>query len=126
MASNEWQRRIARAEELGTQYTFAAEILRFYGAIARFQGKFYEEIGRQSAGDGDAVLASDRFARPLKPELVGRFGSFLAVVEQNGPGPIRQATRDLLDGGEPEQLQLLTAFWDENGNALRAGPNDFL
>ncbi len=37
MTQNEWQRRIQRAEELGAQYSFAAEILRFYVAVARFQ-----------------------------------------------------------------------------------------
>jgi hypothetical protein len=39
MAQSEW-RRIARTEELGAQYTFAAEILRFYVAIAHFQENF--------------------------------------------------------------------------------------
>src|SRR5713226_9093369 len=46
MPQNEWRQRIARAEELGSQYSFAAEILRFYVAIARFQENFYEELGR--------------------------------------------------------------------------------
>ena len=45
MAQNEWQRRIRRAEELGAQYSFAAEILRFYVAIARFQENFSLELG---------------------------------------------------------------------------------
>ena len=40
MAQSEWHRRIRRAEELGARYTFAAEILRFYVVIARFQRKF--------------------------------------------------------------------------------------
>ena len=46
MPQNEWQRRIARADELSAQYSFAAEILRFYVAVAHFQEKFYEELGR--------------------------------------------------------------------------------
>src|SRR5260370_40237463 len=41
---SEWQRRIARAGELGAQYAFAGEILRFYVAIARFQENFYREL----------------------------------------------------------------------------------
>ena len=128
MAPNDQQRRIARAEELGAQYPFAAEILRFYVAIARFQEKFYEELGgspeRLSAGD--VAPDSEPFVRPLPPEIAGRFGEFLSVVERNGPGVLREAVRELRDGGDESHFQLLRVFWDggETG-ALPPGPYDF-
>ena len=130
MAQNEWQRRIARAEELGAQYTFAAEILRFYVAIARFQEDFYGELARSlessSAGTGVVTSDSEPFARPLPPELNGPFGTFLSVVEQNGPGPLREAARELREGGEDSHFQLLTIFWNGSDTAaLPPGPNDF-
>jgi FdhE protein len=118
MAQNEWQRRIARAEKLGSQYTFAAEILRFYGEIARFQKNLYGELGRLGTGASD----SEPFARPFPPELAGRFRTFLSVVEENGPDPLRQAARELRDGGDDSHFQLLTAFW--NGSE-QPGPSDF-
>jgi FdhE protein len=120
MARNEWQRRIARAEALGAQYGFAAEILRFYAAIARFQEKFYGKLAGSGPSAGTGVVASDSeaFARPLPPGLTRRFEPFLAVVEENGPGPLREAARELRNGGEDAQLQLLTAFW----NASESGP----
>ena len=127
-AQNEWQLRIARAEELGAQHTFAAEILRFYVVIARFQQKFYEELGRSfdrpSARAGG--VESEPFARPLHPELSNRFGSFLSVVEQNGPDQLREAARELRDGGDDSHFQLLTVFWNgtETG-PLPPGPHDF-
>jgi FdhE protein len=130
MARSEWQRRVARAEELGSQYSFAAEILRFYVVIARFQENFYEELGRSlerlSAGAGDVATDSKPFVRPLPPELTGRFREFLSVVGRNGPGPLQEAVRELRDGGEESHLQLLTVFWDgtETG-ALPPGPHDF-
>jgi FdhE protein len=130
MAKNEWQRRIARAEELGAQYSFAAEILRFYVAIARFQENFYAELGgsleRSNAGAGSVASDSEPFARPFPPELAHRFAKFLSVVEQNGPGPLREAARELRDGGEDSHFQLLTVFWNgsETG-ALPPGPHDF-
>ena len=128
MPQNEWQRRIARAEELSAQYSFAAEILRFYMAILRFQEKFYEELGRSfdrpSVGDGS--VESERFARPLQPELIGRFKTFLAMVEQNGPDPLRETARELQDGGEDSHFQLLTVFWNgSETEALPPGPHDF-
>src|SRR6266404_1686132 len=109
MAQNEWQQRIARAEELGAQYSFAAEILRFYVVIARFQEKFYEELDRsfeRSSVEAGSV-ESEPFARPLHPELTGRFGRFLSVVKENGPDPLREAARELQDGGEDSNFQML-------------------
>lgn len=116
-ARNEWQRRIARAEELGAQYGFAAEILRFYVVIARFQESFCGEIVASDA---------DGFARSLPSGLGGRFESFLSVVEQHGPSALREAARALRSGGRDSQLQLLTAFWDgAAAGALPPGPPDF-
>jgi FdhE protein len=123
MAQNEWQRRIARAEELGAQYSFATEILRFYVAIASFQGKFYEELGRLN-GRGVA-WDSEPFERPLPPELSGRFGAFLSVIEENGPGPLREAAGELRDGAD-SHLRLLSFFWSSTENGmLPPGPSDF-
>jgi len=123
MAQNEWQRRIARAEELGAQYKFASQILRFYASIARFQETLYGELGRSSAG---GTPDSEPFSRPFPPELSRRFRTFLSVVEENGPDPLRQAARELRNGGDDSHFQLLTVFWDggETG-ALQPGPGDF-
>jgi FdhE protein len=124
MAENEWQRRIARAQELGAQYSFAAEILGFYEVIAHFQKNLYWELERSSAGEGG--VESEPFARPLQPELTHRFGSFLSVVERNGPDALREAARELRDGGEDSHFQLLTVFWNESETApLLPGPGDF-
>jgi len=130
MTQNEWQRRIRRAEELGAQYSFAAEILRFYVTVARFQENFYGELsrsgGRASVGAGDVASDPEPFARPLPPDLAGRFGPFLSVVEQNGPGPLREAARELRHGGEDSHFRLLTVFWNETETGtLLPGPNDF-
>jgi FdhE protein len=131
---NEWQRRIARAEELGAQYSFAAEILHFYVTVARFQENFYGELGkslgsssrRSNAGGGSVASDSDPFARPLQPDLAGRFGRFLSVVERNGPDPLREAACELQGGGEDSHFQLLTVFWNgAQTRALATGPNDF-
>ncbi|MGA8538083.1 MAG: formate dehydrogenase accessory protein FdhE, partial [Terriglobales bacterium] len=126
MALNEWQRRIARADELRSQYEFAVEILRFYAAIARFQEKLSGELGRSGTGNGGIASDSKPFARPLPPELAGRFQAFLSVVEENGPEPLREAARELRSGGDNSQFQLLTVFWEGNeAGALQQGPSDF-
>src|SRR5882762_5682559 len=126
MPQSEWQRRIARAEELGAQYSFAAEILRFYVVIARFQENFYEELGRSFERSRTDSVESEPFARPLQPDLIGRFETFLSVVEEDGPAPLREAVRELRDGGADSHFQLLTVFWNgSETEALPPGPHDF-
>ena len=90
-AQGEWDRRIARAEELGAQYSFAAEILRFYAAIARFQKDLSVELERGGGGKGSVEPEVDSFAYPFPPELARRFRDFISAVEQNGPAPLRES-----------------------------------
>jgi FdhE protein len=122
MAPNEWKRRISRAEELGARYSFAAEILRFYIAVARFQESFSAELATASGVTADA----EPFAGQLPLQLTRRFGAFLSVVEQNGPSPLQEAACELQNSRDDSHFQLLTVFWDgaETG-PLPPGPYDF-
>jgi FdhE protein len=127
MAQNEWQRRIRRAEKLAAQYSFAAEILRFYVTVARFQENFYAELGKsvENSSTGTKVTSDpEPFARPLRRDLAGWFGKFLSSVEQSGPAPLREAAHELRRGDEASHFNLLTAFWNGTG-ALPPGPSDF-
>lgn len=121
---NEWQRRILRAEELSAQYSFAAEILRFYAVIARFQERFFREIGNlRGRLESGAATRSEVFTWPLPRDVIRPFGEFLSVVEQNGPAALREAARELRQGGEDTGVQFLATFWD--GSEI-SGPADFL
>ena len=123
MAQNEWQRRIARAEELAAEYSFAAEILRFYASVSRFQEKFYRQLERASIGGG---VGADLFAQALPSDMLGQFDELLSLAEQNGPHPLRDAACSLRDGGQRPQLQLLTAIWEGGEDAaLPLGADDF-
>jgi FdhE protein len=124
ITQNEWQRRIARAEELSSQYSFASEILRFYGAVARFQEKVSGEIGSFSVaksvgGNGEAL------ARPLPGKVGWRFGQFLAVVEERGTTALRDAAAELRASGGDSWWQLLADFWEGNESAAPSPQNFF-
>jgi FdhE protein len=124
----QWQRRIQRAEELGAHYSFAAEILRFYAAIARFQQTLSRELERSFQTPGAKAAASDSYplAQPLPANCAGAFEAFLSVVQESGPTPLRETARELQNSGEDSHLQLLTAFWNGDGiGALPPGPIDF-
>ena len=132
MLQNEWQRRIRRAEKLGAEFSFAAEILRFYAAVARFQEKLYAELGplsdkRQNQSNATSrVAATTPFAQPLPAELFGRFGTFLSVVEQNGPSLLVEAARVLRGEGKDSHTEWLTVFWERSeARAPRTGTDDF-
>lgn len=124
MANSEWQRRIDRAEELAARYAFAAEILRFYGAIARFQEKFYREI-EGSRVVREVAADANPFGRRLEREPPRHFRPFLSVVERSGPGKLREAAREHAAGDENSHFELLAAFWEGDGTVLAAGTDDF-
>ena len=129
MNTNEWQRRVIRAEEMAERHASAAEILRFYAAVARFQAEFYRELER-SEWIGKAASSSDPFALWPDREVAGGLHRLLRVVEQSGPAKLGEAARKLAARDEQSHLQLLSVFWEntswENtGNAPAAGTDNF-
>lgn len=129
VASNEWQRRIDRAEEVAARYPSAIQILRFYAAVARFQAEFYREL-ESSEWIEKAASSSDPFALWLDQKVAGGLGRLLRVVEQSGPGKLGEAARELASRDKQSHLQLLSAFWENtfsenSGNAPAAGTDNF-
>jgi FdhE protein len=123
----EWQRRIARADELGAQYSFASEILNFYSAVARYQKDLSTaleagtEAGVKEAGDS----ASGAFTKPLPPRISGRFKNFISLVEQAGPAPLREVALELKNASDESLQELLTVFWNGAETAITHSGNDF-
>jgi FdhE protein len=105
------QRRIARAEELATQYPSASEMLRFFMPVARFQDESYSSAEKALGNRGQSVS----FVQPLAEEVVERFPGFLSLVEGIGPGPVAAAARELRSQTANRQRDLLSAFWTSAG-----------
>jgi formate dehydrogenase accessory protein FdhE len=122
---NEWERRIARAEKLGGQYSFASEILGFYAAILRFQARFYAEVEPTITPVNGTSGDAEPFTQPLPASLAEQFHEFLSVVEQNGPESLRISARELGEGGEESHLRLLASFWRGDGSVSARGSDDF-
>ena len=111
MPQNLRQRRIARAEELAAQYPSAAEVLRFFVPIARFQDESYCAAEKGLKKQEQSVS----FVQPLAAEVVERFPEFLSLVEGIGPGPVLAAARELRSQTANHQRELLSAFWTNAG-----------
>jgi formate dehydrogenase accessory protein FdhE len=108
MAQNAWKQRVARAGELAAQYPFAAEILRFYAEIARFQSGFFERLEASANRRGGRGPSSD--GPPELIELMANFPAFLSVVEKSGPAQLSQAVT-ALRGRLEYCSQLLSDYW---------------
>jgi FdhE protein len=117
MSQSLHQRRIARAEELANQYPAAAEMLRFFVPIARFQDESYHSAHKAHQGHDEGVS----FAQPLAAEVVERFPGFLSLVEETGPGPVAAAACELRNQSANCQRELLSAFWTRDGAAVIGG-----
>jgi len=123
---SELRKRIARAEELSSEYSFASEMLRFYIAIACFQEETYAEILRTGVQADGSVSHPYIFDSPLDPRSSRHFQQFLSVVEQHGPLPLREAAREVASRGERSCFHLLTAFWNAfETRSLPTGSSDF-
>lgn len=109
MPVSPWQRRIQRAQELADQHRFAAEILRFYIHLARFQ----EDLHRRLSTVLQAPAASahrDLTASELS-ELSSRFEPFLSMAETHGPKPLAALSRELQARGPAAWSELLNRGW---------------
>jgi len=120
-----WQRRIARARELAARYAFAAEILEFYAAIARFQAKLYGEIGNSTLVQ-EITADADPFAKNLDPRILKDFPELLRMVAENAPEKLSETAGELGRRDEKSHFELLAEFWGGNRRENSSdGAHDF-
>jgi len=119
MPVSSWQGRIQRAQELADRRPFAAEILRFYIHVARFQEDLHRQLSR--------VLQSPPtfFDRELSQaelsELSSRFESFLSLAQAHGPRKLSELSHDLHARGPGFWEELLNAAWTAHGASEAQG-----
>lgn len=92
-----WDRRIARAGELSQKYPSAAELLKFYQQLARFQKGVFERLSAMPEHDVSALL-------PFFPELI-------KLIRQAGSPPLVQAAAALEKDSREDRLSLLDSVW---------------
>jgi FdhE protein len=106
-----WQRRIDRADELAHKFPFAAEMLRFYAAVAGFQRQLSHRL--ESTSSLPVGSPAQQFAGPPElPQLLQNFTPFLLLVEKVGPAQLAETARDLQARDRTAWMDLLNAFWD--------------
>jgi formate dehydrogenase accessory protein FdhE len=111
MIQAQWDRRIRRANELASSYSFAAEGLRYYSRVATFQKSLYVDIERALA-DSPAAESSGSLRDELDLFLLlPNFPRFLALIEQIAPAPLAQAAGGLARKGTAGWQRAIEDFW---------------
>jgi formate dehydrogenase maturation protein FdhE len=113
MIRAQWDRRIRRADELASTYPFAAEGLRFYAQLAKFQKNLYSEI-QKGLADSPKISAD----RPLRDELdlfllLPHFSPFLSLIQGIAPVPLAEAAVALRLEGPPAWQRAIATFWQD-------------
>ena len=107
-----WDQRIARAQELGEIFPFAAEMLGFYAGVARYQKALYGYIQQAR---GKALLPGNAFRDCLDTVLLlPRFPGFLDTVKELGPVPLSSLAEQIAAGKEERWQKLLREFWQRS------------
>ena len=111
--------RIRRAQYLAGAYPFAAEVLTFYQKIAEYQNKIYAHILRNRSSVRAPELPQ-LWSAPNSHILLTPFPDMLAMFQSSGPGPVRDAARQLSTAGKDVWKAKIAEFW---ASSLTAAPD---
>ncbi len=106
-----YRSRIERAALLGERFSFAQQILGFYGRVAQFQKEFYEQLPKLWGKRPVAPAGSNLRSALNLDILLQPFAGLLFLIESNGPDPLSAGSRQLRLQGETAWVNALTDFW---------------
>src|SRR5579863_1474692 len=127
MTHEKWDARIRRANHLAAEFPFAAEALKFYEQLTKYQKSLYADI---ESSCGTAKVR--RLGGTLRGEfdaflLLPRFGAFLSHIEEIAPALLSKATSDLRKQGSGQWQEILRRFWEVDlGDASEMPPEEAL
>lgn len=113
-ASNFYDVRIRRAENLIAANPSAAEILSFYKQIASFQKILHAKIAQTGGEARVQPFGELRDALDLTVVLP-HYRSFLAIVEKHGPGALAGAAGAMPGLPAEAWIERLTEYWQSGG-----------
>lgn len=121
MSKPEWDKRIARAGELASEYPSAAELLNFYVRVAAFQQLVYDVA---SHGSGAAVEGTISLREQLDlRSALQHLPTLFSLVERHGPPGLIGAARELSQKTRDQWLDLLAVH--AKGDGGRGDPAQF-
>jgi FdhE protein len=103
--TDNWARRIRRADELASSNDDSATLLRFYVKLLRVQEEIYDALGAPASSPVSGSL--DRDLPALRPHLP----KLLQLAASSGPDPLASESRRLRDAGGAHVDEMLQRFW---------------
>jgi formate dehydrogenase maturation protein FdhE len=110
MKPTKYDLRIARADHLARENSFAAEALSFFKTVSELQAEIYSALGAhrgaEPAGPVSALRQGD-----LPADLLPGFPGFLSRVGKISPQPLANSARRLQEQSTEEWKQLFASCW---------------
>jgi FdhE protein len=118
VSRSRWDNRIERARQLCNQSAASAELLRFYEAVLRFQGRVAE-------ADRSKLDIRTPLRQQINVDFVSlRVPDLLALTIKQGPSTMSLHARKLREQGETSWRTILKARVDNHSASF--GPDDFV
>lgn len=103
-----WDLRISRASELSQKHSAAAELLKFYEQLARFQKSVYQTLESNEDHDVSVLI-------PFFPQL-------LALAKAKGSPQLQQVADSLAGVSHEDILELLNTGWQHHTETAEIAP----
>jgi formate dehydrogenase maturation protein FdhE len=118
----DYDARIRRAQHLGALHPFAAEVMAFYGHLARYQKQLYAHLA-QAGAQHPKPASAVHFRSPLELALLlPHFPELLSILQTVGPAPVAESARQFSLQGPAAWIAFLTEYWTAAGSVSHLGP----
>ena len=118
----DYDARIRRAQHLGALHPFAAEIMPFYGHLARYQKQLYAHLAEAGAQHPKPASAAHFRSHLELALLLQHFPELLSILQTVGPAPVAESARQFSLQGPAAWIAFLTEYWTAAGAVLHLGP----
>ena len=121
-ASSAYEQRLRRAEYLAGEHAFAAEVLKFFSEITKFQKSLYARI---AAANPATAAHGGRPSPPIREAfdaalVLPHFRAFLSTVERYAPAPLAESARQMAAQPSDTWIAQLAEYWSGSASVQTA------
>ena len=121
-ASSAYEQRLRRAEYLAGEHAFAAEVLKFFSEITKFQKSLYARI---AAANPATAAHGGRPSPPIREAfdaalVLPHFRAFLSTVERYAPAPLAEWARQMAAQPSDTWIAQLAEYWSGSASVQTA------
>ncbi len=108
MKKSEWEKRIARAEDLAERFPYAREVLAFYGEVLKVQEMIFEDTSSERPISTQQEMP---FRLRLDAANALRYlPVLLSLVDEHGPEKLAEEAKSIRAFSQEQQHEMLVSF----------------